>query len=168
MMRMLAESGLSELCWMVQPVMATSAIPFVPHLPDHDARERELHDAIGFDAVRFRVSAHDFDAGDLRSSLAIPDFGFEVLRRGAALVSSDETKRGPWSGHEKPRSPIADDRSEANFVEVDRDRLRQLINAFGEAEGTNARVDSGLDGFRLIGLSVANDAEPLETPRASA
>ena len=135
--------------------------------PAHDEPgEGELHRPPGLDAAGFRVIAEDLEPDDLRSALAVPNVGLELLRVGRPVVRAEKPECGPRPCHDETCGPAAIERCETNAVEVDHERPGQPVDAGREPNLPDPRVDRLLYRRRVVGLAVAHRTKIADAPAA--
>jgi hypothetical protein len=118
-------------------------------------RDRELHRARRFDAIRLGMCADDFDAVHHRRALPFKDLRLQALRVRRASVSADEFESRSRTLHHETRHAIAAKRDEACFVEIDDDRFRQPVGAACKPH-RSASIHGLLHRRRVICFAIAD------------
>ena len=108
------------------------------------------------------MRAADFDAGNEREALSLPDIIADASRVAGPPVRADYMKGRAGTCHDNRRRAGADERCPAYGVQVDADGARDAIIAFWEIHRASGGFDSRLDCGGIIGLAVALGPEILD------
>ena len=127
----------------------------MPALPHHDAGQRDLHRAGGFDAIGLGMRSDDLDAIHRGRALLVPDLGFHRVRCRSAIMRADEMDRRAGSFHDETCGAIPAQSCETGLRQVNGEGFCQSIGALGQLHAAT-RVDERLNGGRVVGLAIAN------------